>query len=130
MSDPTAVKRKGKTPDFSSKSISRDVRLGMLVSLNYAGQRWPDSAPLPQGVSQNAVDFWLGVKRRLPAKYVEGICKLIRHDDESDPSGMQIIVQQLIVGDNAQAVAGVLNSPIRAHIAGPRLVVDNEIDDE
>jgi hypothetical protein len=129
MADPTAVKRRAKPPDFTSKSMSRDVRLGMLVSLNFGGTRWPDSAPLPQGVSQNAVDFWLGIKRRFPTKYVEGICKLIRHDDESDASGIQIVVQQLVIG-NGGPVPGVLASPIRAHIAGPRLVVDNEVDDE
>ena len=44
-------------------------------------------------------------------------------------TGVQIVVQQL-VGKDAVPVAGVWNSPIRAHVAGPKLVTsDGEVID-
>lgn len=105
---------------FSIATMSRDVRLGLLISLNYGGGSWPETMAPPPGVSPNAIDFWLKLKRRSPAKYAECLMKLVRNNDGASTEGMRIVVQQLTI--QAGPVAGVLASPVLQHVQAARLV--------
>lgn len=99
--------------------ISRDVGLGMLMALNFGGQRWPDGIAAPPGIAPNAIEFWLKLKRTNPVKFAECLCRLIRPTDGLTDQTVTFIVQTLNV--QGGPVAGVLASPIAEHVAPVRI---------
>lgn len=118
--------RAGRPAKFSKATMSMDVRLGLLTSLNFGGTRWPSSMPPPAGVSPNAIDFWLKLKRSQPAKFAECLMKCVRTDDGASLEGVTFIVRSLQI-NNAQPVAGVIASPIAAHVQPLKLVSNGDV---
>lgn len=121
-----ATGRAGRPAKFSKATMSLDVRLGLLTSLNFGGTRWPSSMPPPPGVSPNAIDFWLKLKRSQPGKFAECLMKCVRTDDGASLEGVTFIVRSLQI-NNAQPVAGVLASPIQAHVQPLKLVSNGDV---
>jgi hypothetical protein len=122
----SATGRAGRPSKFSKATMSMDVRLGLLTSLNYGGTRWPSTMAPPPGVSPNAIDFWLKLKRSQPAKFAECLMKCVRTDDAGSLEGVTFIVRSLQI-NNAQPVPGVLASPIAAHVQPLKLVSNGDV---
>ncbi len=93
----------GRKRAYSSFTISRDVREKLHASLYLDG---------------DPVEYFKWLKYKKPEAYVSLIKGLIRQDDESSVGGLSITVVQLTA--EPQPVPGVLNSPVRGHIAPQR----------
>lgn len=117
-------KKPGQRNKFSIATMGRDVRLGLLISLNYGGQRWPVGMAPPPNIAPNAIDFWLKLKRNHPQKYAECLMKLIPRDVADEDTSLRIIVQQINV--TAGPVPGVISSPVLEHVAPLKLVANGE----
>lgn len=101
---------KEKPVRVTAASISKDLRLMGMASLNFLG----------------GVKYLVAVAKSEPGAYLAFLSKCLVRDDESAAAGLNVTVQQLIVGADAKPVPGVLNSPIAQHIAPPRLVANDE----
>ena len=117
-------KKPGQRNKFSIATMGRDVRLGLLISLNFGGQRWPVGMAPPPNIAPNAIDFWLKLKRNHPQKYAECLMKLIPRDVAEEDSALKIIVQQINI--TAAPVSGVIASPVLEHVAPLKLVANGE----
>ena len=117
-------RKPGHKRHFSIATMGRDIRLGLVTALNYGGKSWPQNVPLPQGVSPNAVDFWLQLKSRYPREFAQCAIRCIPREEQAS-DGFTFIVQQLAVV--AGPVPGVQNSPVLEHVEHARCV---EVRDE
>lgn len=115
-------RKPGQANVFSAKTISRDVGLGMLMALNHGGSRWPDGMPPPEGISPNAIDFWLTLKRKAPLKFADCLTKLIKRNELPADPELKLVVQQITV--QASPIPGVLASPVAEHVHPLRLVAN------
>src|SRR4051794_21116835 len=97
------MSRNTKGPAVTAASISRDLRLMASTSLNFVG----------------GVQYLNKIAKTNPSAYLQFIARCLIKDDESNVAGVQVIVQQLVIGSGAQPVPGVWNSPIREQIAPP-----------
>lgn len=98
-----------KPPRVTAATISKDLRLMAMTSLNFLG----------------GVKYLVAVAKKEPNAYLQFVSKCLVRDDESAAAGLNVVVQQLIVGADAKPVAGVLNSPIAAHVMPPPRLVAN-----
>lgn len=93
----TAARKRGPSK-LSAATISRDIRLMGLTSLNFVG----------------GVQYLNRIAKKNPAAYLAFIAKLVQRDDSADANGMTFVIQQINIG--AAPIAGVTNSPVLEHV--------------
>lgn len=108
--EPVPKLPKEKPVKVTAATISKDLRLMGMASLNFLG----------------GVKYLVAVAKSEPGAYLSFLSKCLVRDDESAAAGLNVVVQQLVVAADAKPVPGVLNSPIAQHIAPPRLVANDE----
>lgn len=102
-------RKPGTKNEYSSATISRDIRESIHAALQFDG---------------GPVRFWRQLKLKKPDVFAHCVIKALVRNDESPLMGLNLVVQQLIVAD-ARPIPGVLQSPVQQHVEHkPHLVAN------
>ena len=107
---PAEVKaeRKRRAKGATAREISRELRIATMTALDMAG----------------GVEYIYRLSQRSnPTLFVELLKKCINPNDVEGAANLTFLVQQVAIA--AAPVAGVSNSPIAGHIAGPTQAANN-----
>jgi hypothetical protein len=100
---PPRERKKGER-SFTKATMSRDVRLMALTSLNFLG----------------GVKYLVAIAKKNPSAYLQFVSKCLIKEDGAELGGATFVIQQINV--NPQQVAGVLTSPVQEHVSPVRLI--------